>query len=666
MVWQTNPEGPEPRGIRSPIDIGFLIGAVALVLVGWVSHRTTQRLNDENGWVEHSYVVLGILDRMQLDLSMPPTDSSRVRVAADLAQLQSLTNDNVLQQQRLDSLRSVLKTGHTEGTAVIVRMLESEEQRLLSTRRSSVYSTGSRSTTIILFSTVLGVVLMAIALALLHDDLRRRRAAEMALGESEAKYRVLMEQAADAILIVDSEAVCVEGNVRAGEILGRPVSEIPGLPLKAFVRGNGPSTGPVLPMLRYGRVTTGEFWVSRPDGSRVAVEIRATMLEDGRVQVIARDISERKEVERVKDEFVSVVSHELRTPLTSIRGALGLLAAGKLDDAPQKRQRMLDLATSNTDRLIRLINDILDIERMNAGAIAFERADILTSTVVNQVVEAIRPIAERNNVSIKADVAELHISADGDRMAQTLTNLVDNAVKFSPNGSSVDVSVRREGRFALFEVRDHGRGIPSEMKNAIFNRFQQVDTSDSREKGGTGLGLAICRSIVEQHGGRIWVESEPGEGSAFKYTIPLVYEERATPGMKGMTQVLVCDDDDDLVEVLRTILTARGYHVTGARRGREAMEQIDAFHPEVAVIDIQLPDINGLRVLRHVHSASPTTKILVYTATYLEGAEKDFIRSIGAIIVTKGRTAPDRLADEVERLVSPRATPATSLDPQPG
>lgn len=651
------------RAIRSPVDIGFFIGAVALIVVGWVSHRSATQLRAEESWVTHTYEVLRTIDQLTADVKQPNDTDAQIRIATELGTLQTLTADNPVQQARIDSIRAVPPGDRAEQTAMIER-LEREEQRLLRLRRESTDRTARRAVTIIVLSTVLAVLLMAAALALLHEDLKRRHRAELALQESEAKYRILMDQAADAILIVNSDAVAVDGNERAAEILGRSRSEIPGLPLKSFVRGSGPTVGPVLPMLRYGHVTTGEFWVVRPDNTRLAVEIRATMLEDGRVQVIARDISERKEVERVKDEFVSVVSHELRTPLTSIRGALGLLAAGRLDDAPEKRQRMLELAASNTDRLIRLINDILDIERINSGGVTFERAELPVQQLVSQAVEGIRPVADRASVDVRVDAEDLQIWADPDRMTQTLTNLLDNAIKFSPRDSTVDVTVRRDGRFALFEVRDHGRGIPATMLQTVFDRFQQVDTSDSREKGGSGLGLAICKSIVEQHGGRIWVQSDVGSGSAFRFTIPVFAEHRNAMGDAAAPRVLVCDDDSDLVEVLRQTLAQRGYHAIGARRGREAIEQFDKLGAELVIIDILLPDISGIRVIRHVHATAPQTKIVVYTAVYLEGAERDFIRSTGAVIVTKGRTSADQLADQIERLVQPRPTPTAPVEAQ--
>lgn len=663
MSWQPT---LRIRGVRSPIDIGFLAGAVALIVVGWVSHRSATQLRAEQTWVEHTYEMLRVIDQLHADVDHPRSDTTRIHMADELARLQVLSADNPHQETRIDTLRTLLG-GDGQLLTRILNDMEAEEQGLLLQRRAATDGTARRATTIIVLSTVLAVLLMAGALALLHEDLRRRREAELALQDSEAKHRLLMDQAADAILIISPEAIALEGNDRAAEVLGRPRSEIPGLPLKAFIRGTGPAAvGPVLPMLRYGHVTTGEFWVARPDDTRVAVEIRATMLEDGRIQIIARDISERKEVERVKDEFVSVVSHELRTPLTSIRGALGLLAAGRLDDAPEKRQRMLELAASNTDRLIRLINDILDIERINSGGIMFERSDLSARTLVAQVVEAMRPIAERAGVSLRSNVDDVHLWADDDRMTQTLTNLIDNAIKFSPRDSDVEVTVRKDGRFALFEVRDHGRGIPADMRDAVFDRFRQVDNSDSREKGGTGLGLAIVRSIVEQHGGRIWVLSEIGEGSAFRFTIPMSGDRTATAGEADAPRVLICDDDADLVEVLRTTLAERGYHAIGANSGKGAIEKFNELGAEIAIVDIILPDMSGIKILRHINGASPQTKLIVYTAAYLEAPERDFIRSIGAVIVTKARTTPDQLADDVERVVRPRPTPVKGINAQVG
>ena len=636
---------------RSPIDAGFVIGALALIVVGMLALLSTRRLRNDENWVSHTHEVLTHLDRVEIQTRTLRGTGDPATVS-ELAAIRQLTSDNASQQLRVDTLTRMVD-GPTEPFLALVRRMQNEEHRLLAERIARADRVSTAMTAIIGSSTVLAIILMAVALARVHRDLAARRAAEERLQESEFKHRLLMEQAADAILIVNSEAECVEANARAAEIVGRPRGDIVGLPLKAFVRGAQPGSRAALPMLRFGEVTTGEFWVVRPDGSSVPVEIRATMLADGRVQVIARDISERKEVDRLKSEFVSMVSHELRTPLTSIRGALGLLAGGRLDATPEKKTRMLELAAANTDRLIRLINDILDVERLDSSAASFELAECNARELVEQCVDTLSPLAERAGMTLRFTAADVRVWADPDRMAQTLMNLVDNAIKFSPAGSTVDVAVTANDSFATFSVRDRGRGIPRDKLDSVFERFQQVDESDSREKGGTGLGLAISRSIVQQHGGKMWVDSVLGEGTTFHFTIPLVRLNALADEDSDAPLVLVCDDDVDLLVVLRATLEARGYRVATAQRGREAMEKFDAAPPNLVIIDNVLPDVSGLRVLRHVTSMGSGTKAIMYTAAYLDPAERNFVRGSGAVIVTKARMSAEQLADEVTRLIGP-------------
>jgi PAS domain S-box-containing protein len=512
---------PSARRIRSPIDFGFWIGVSALVLVGLLSLRTALSQRTESHWVEHTYDVLRELDRTEAEIAdARPGEPLSADLVRSLSHLDTLTDDNAVERARLDTLRRLLPRQLAAALAMTSRM-QDVEQGLLTVRSRRTDDAARRSIEIIATSTVLAVILMGIALRLLHDDLSRRRKAEEALVESESKHRLLMQRAADAILMINADAICVDANDRAAEIIGRPREEILGLPLRAFVRSDSSDSAAVLPMLRYGHVTTGEFWVLKPEAARVPVEIRATLLDDGRIQIIARDISERKEIERMKDEFVSVVSHELRTPLTALRGSLGLLASGRFDDLPDKRARMLELATSNTDRLIRLVNDILDVERIDSGGITFERVEANARVLIQYAAEVMRPVAERSGVDIQWESPELRIWADPDRMTQTLTNLIDNAVKFSPPGSVIDVTSRRKDGMAQFEIHDRGRGIPKDKRAVVFKRFQQVDTSDAREKGGSGLGLAIARSIVEQHDGTIWIAEDVEVGSTFCFTIPL-------------------------------------------------------------------------------------------------------------------------------------------------
>ena len=239
---------------------------------------------------------------------------------------------------------------------------------------------------------------------------------------------------------------------------------------------------------------------------------------------IGEDITERYAIAKMKDEFISVVSHELRTPLTSIYGALNLLSKGLVDGKSPKGVQLMKIATDSTDRLVRLVNDILELERLESGKIKLWKEKVNVAYLMEQATAQIEVMASRAGVLLEVNSLNLEIYVDGHRLIQVLTNLLDNAVKFSPARAKVKLSaVLRDSMLnsaVLFQVEDEGQGIPSDKQKSIFERFHQVDASDSRKKGGTGLGLAICRSIVQQHGGEIWVESNLGQGSTFYFTVP--------------------------------------------------------------------------------------------------------------------------------------------------
>ena len=235
---------------------------------------------------------------------------------------------------------------------------------------------------------------------------------------------------------------------------------------------------------------------------------------------LVSDISDRKANEQMKDEFVSVVSHELRTPLTSIYGALKLLATNPESGLSQEDREMLDIAVTNTDRLVRLVNDVLDLERIESGKVKMIKQPCNAAVLVQEAIEVMRPMANSQNITLIAKPISVFVDADSDHIHQTLINLLSNAIKFSPPDSSILVAVEDWEDKALFKVIDTGRGIPADILGSIFERFKQVDASDSRKKGGTGLGLPICYRIVEEHGGSIWVESEFGKGSTFYFTLP--------------------------------------------------------------------------------------------------------------------------------------------------
>lgn len=236
----------------------------------------------------------------------------------------------------------------------------------------------------------------------------------------------------------------------------------------------------------------------------------------------AQLLEAQRAVDQLKDEFVGIVSHELRTPLTAIRGSLGLLASGTLGELPPRGQRMLEIASASSDRLVRLINDILDVERLRAGRLPLHAEPLLLAPALTQAYEAFQDQASELGVVLSLqDPGELLALADPDRLAQVLGNLLGNALKFTPTGGRVILAARSAGPDSIeIAIADEGRGIPAAQLQSVFERFNQVDPSDTRDKGGTGLGLAICRAIVELHGGRIWAESAPELGSTFRFTLP--------------------------------------------------------------------------------------------------------------------------------------------------
>src|ERR1700743_1545887 len=296
-------------------------------------------------------------------------------------------------------------------------------------------------------------------------------------------------------------------------------------------------------------------------------------------------LSHRSELDHLKDEFISTVSHELRTPLTSIRGALGLLSSGIIGDVDAKALNLLRIAVTNTDRLIRLINDILDLERMESGRPPLQLRRCSLRELAQQAIDTMTPMADANTVHLSLEPSSiaqatsleaLFFDGDSDRILQVITNLLSNAITFSPVASTARIHTEATSDSSLLKVVDEGRGIPSDKLDSIFDRFQQIEPSDARQKGGTGLGLAICRSIVQQHSGSIWAQRNLGLGSTLYVMLPRttrssdVVQPAALPP-RGEGAILVCDDDAGIRTVVSEPLTPPGYTVIEANSGEQAL-----------------------------------------------------------------------------------------------
>jgi two-component system, OmpR family, sensor histidine kinase VicK len=351
----------------------------------------------------------------------------------------------------------------------------------------------------------------------------------------------ILESVGDGIFGIDLAGNCTVINPAASQMIGFKPDEILGHnmhDLMHHTRTDGtPYPSEECPIqnsirdLDTVRVSNEVFW--RKDGTSFPVEYVArpqieTLSAEGKeagkavgVVVAFTDTTERRALERMKDEFISTVSHELRTPLTSLRAALGLVTGGTLDARPEKIKQMLGIATGNTDRLVRLVNDILELERIGSGKADLHYTMCSADDLFRRAAGLQQTGASKAQLRITFNSQGVNVWADPDRILQTLTNLISNAIKFSPPGTEIHLRSRRiDANEAEIQVRDQGRGIPADKLESIFERFHQVDASDSRTMGGTGLGLAICRSIIAQHGGRIWATSIPTKGSTFHFTLP--------------------------------------------------------------------------------------------------------------------------------------------------
>lgn len=366
-------------------------------------------------------------------------------------------------------------------------------------------------------------------------------------------------------------------------------------------------------------------------GERVPIKLVVTAIKDQQGHItgylgIAEDISESKRVEQMKKEFVATVSHELRTPLTSISGALGMVSAGALGSVPDTVMRMVNIAHKNSQRLTHLINDLLDIEKIAAGKLAFDMQWQPLQRLLESAIEENRHYRHERQVTLKLDnpYPEAQVRVDGQRLQQVMANLLSNAVKFSPEGGDVQISVEKQAHVITVSVKDAGPGIPEHFKAHIFSKFAQVDASDSRAKGGTGLGLAITRELVEHMEGSMGFTSEEGKGSCFWFSLPL-HPSDTVSGPLGsgveVGRVLVIEDDPSVVRVLFETLSQAGFEVDSALNGAMALEKLAEQRYDAITVDIGLPDMSGFDVihaLREQH-ASKHTPVLVVTGSVERG-----------------------------------------------
>lgn len=350
---------------------------------------------------------------------------------------------------------------------------------------------------------------------------------ESSLNKSERRYKILLETATDAFFLYNLNGKFLDVNNQACTSLGYTRDELLTMSVSDIeVSSNSKHPNEIWKGLKDGETIHVEAIHTRKDGTTFPVEVNLGIIHVGNeslLSVLARDISERKRVDKMKDEFISTVSHELRTPLTSIRGSLGLLTGGALGDIPDKAKEILVVACNNSERLLLLINDILDIQKIESSELEMEFKNVDLILLLKQAVQDNSSYADQYGVSLILEPSEKNVTINGnkDRLMQVMANLLSNAAKFSHPKGSVEISVNTDDENTVrISITDHGQGIPKEFYSTIFDRFTQHDSSDTRTKGGTGLGLNITKEIIEKHGGKIDFISDIGLGTTFYFDLP--------------------------------------------------------------------------------------------------------------------------------------------------
>ncbi|MDH3655381.1 MAG: response regulator [Myxococcales bacterium] len=455
------------------------------------------------------------------------------------------------------------------------------------------------------------------------DQLELRRQLRLTT-DYEQRLRTLFETAVDAIITIDEAGVIDGVNSVVKRLLGYEPSELVGqhvgvlMPtrhrerLEQYLQHYPDDPGAKL------IAATQEAIAVRKNGTELPIEISVSEMRLGDRRMftgIVRDIAERKRVDQLKSEFVSTVSHELRTPLTSIRGALGLVAGGRVGKISNEAQEMVNIALNNSGRLVRLINDILDVEKIQSGKLDFEIQRLDLSGVIKDAIAANDGYALEHDsrIVLVSEPEPVLVYADSDRLAQVFANLISNAVKFSPAGEAVDIRTQVTADRVRVDVRDRGPGVPEKFQNRLFQRFAQADASDSRQNTGTGLGLSISKAIVERMSGTIGYQPAEGGGSRFYFELPIANAiVREAP--VGASRVLVCEDEPDIALLLRKILAIEGYVVDVAPDIATATTLLGENDYAAVTLDLRLGEENGLDLLERIRHKAGSIPVVVVSA----------------------------------------------------
>jgi PAS domain S-box-containing protein len=470
---------------------------------------------------------------------------------------------------------------------------------------------------------------------LVHDQSLQLQESQLALQASEATLRAAMEHAPIGMALVDTSGRWLQANRACCEMLGYSLAELKVSDFHGITHPEDlPKAQELLQQVLHGDCSSYEIekrYLHR-NGHYVWAQLAIALVRDthGVPQYLVAqilDITQRREMDRMKSEFISTVSHELRTPLTSIRGSLGLLDSGRLGSIPAKASQMVRIAHSNCERLIRIINDILDIDKFESGRPDLAMEPVALAGLLRQSVDANLAYAQKYSIELELRQvsSEVRVLADPDRLMQVMANLLSNAAKFSHSGSHVIIRATPNAESVVIEVQDFGGGIPENFHARVFEKFVQAESSAARRFEGTGLGLAISKQLVEAMGGTISFTSSAAEGTTFKVMLRRAIIDRprleplhlqTTPHLKvrNVPRILHVEDDQDLSRVLQVGLAGRA-ELVRAGTLREARLHLRKGGYGLLLIDFSLPDGDGAQLVEEWGAQIPIVVLSVAEAS---------------------------------------------------
>lgn len=716
------------RNLFRPYNIVFLVVLLIVSLLWNEGRRAEEGLHEANGEAMRTMEVLSSSQELLVTLADIETGARGYVITRNDAYLEPYRNGLARLPQRMHRLRELLgdrpeyaswlvqvdetaraRAAHAQGVVAVLQAGRFEDAQarvrngsgkqamdqlraliaqLETAERQKLYA-GNRKVTEevdrVRRNTLIGGILalllmleMMIAINAMLDA--RRRTIELARsGEARERdqrdfLRTIVDTDDNLIFVLDAEGRFAFCNVAFADLMGLDPSGVQG----RYPRDIDPK-GLLVPLLESGHgLEVGEEWrfdrmlfLDSKGGERwFQLLKRPFELSDGRqlLLTVGVDVSSHLRVERLKDEFVSTVSHELRTPLTSIRGALDMVNSGMVGELPNGARQLLGIAHKNTGRLVRLINDLLDVQKLESGQLRMQRAPHRIRPLLGQAIDQNMPYAREFDVRlVLAPGGDGIANVDPDRFAQMMANLLSNAVKYSRKGEAVDIALEDDGPDLVISVTDHGSGIPEHFRSRVFQRFAQADSAGALARGGTGLGLAITNSLVTQMGGQIGFDTAEGTGTCFHVRFPkldpgsfedvqpvAVAAPAAAPA--AVPRILHVEDDIDMRQVIRRKLESDGLRVDGAGTLAGARALLALGHFDLVVLDLILPDGDGSELLPDLDARVPPIPVIVFSAKDALAAERSVIEH-----VVKSRQHEDHLArmvlDSLQHVRTPREDP---------